>query len=261
MKPSSRKPSLAPSLLLLLAAGCASVAASGSDPAPEATAETQAEEAPPEKAGDSAKKRRDRLRKKQDELPGKEHALHVAQLELKIAGKKGEESAAAAEWGVEKARRLFEEAERSRETFETLERTVIEEKRDLDLSRAERRLLEEQADLEGILRIYEDEPEASAKDEIIARHRRDVEFAERSLAIARRKAELDTEREIAARTREIQLEIDSAQRALEKARAQRDQARVTVEIDLAKKERALVEAQEAAEDLRKEIQKLKKSNG
>jgi len=236
------------------------LACTSTGPAPELD-----EDGGPEKGAEAAtdttkaeKKRKEKVRAKTREIEKKERALHVAQLELKLARRAADEDAAEHEWAVAQAALTSEKADRSLTLFGELEQPLKQAERVLSIDRASRRLHDARTDLAGILDIYEEETEASSKDEIIARHRRSVEFAERALAIEQKRGELSLRNEEQERERNLNVQVDKAKRGVAHEQHAREQGRVKAELTLMKKEHALIEIEEQLQDLRTALRKLKK---
>ena len=229
---------------------------------PEGGAGASAEKAKVDSSKDPKKsKKKDKIRDKTRELEKKERALHLAQLELKVSRQDADADGRKQEFDLEVAALALEEVEKELALFRDVERPMKEAERRLAVDRAQRRLHEARTDLAGIRAIYEEEPEASAKDEIILRHERDVEFAERSLGIQEKRSTLALENEDLRRERELGAKLSKAQRTLEAAGGSKERARIKGEIGVLRKEHALVELEEELEDLRAELKKLKKGTG
>ncbi|MFT5050758.1 MAG: hypothetical protein ACI8QZ_002161 [Chlamydiales bacterium] len=245
--------------LSLACLACSTTLPAGEGVPPADMASDPETDADPDAAAKAERKRKEKARAKTREVEKKERALHVAQLELKLARRAADEDATEHEWAVAQAARKAGDTERNLARFGELEQPLKQAERVLAVDLAERRVHDARTDLAGILAIYEEETEASSKDEIIARHRRTVEFAERSLAIAQQKAELGLRTDEQERERELNVEVAKAQRAVEHEQHAKEQGRVNSELDLMKKEHALVVIEEELQDLRGAVRKLKKA--
>lgn len=94
-----------------------------------------------------------------------------------------------------------------REVESETERETVQ----IQVDQAFSRLEAERADLDGILEIYRDEEEARAKDEIIRRHKKSLEFAERQLELARSKARLVLEFGVPRKTEKLEWALEKAE--------------------------------------------------
>ncbi|MDA1267169.1 MAG: hypothetical protein O2816_18975 [Planctomycetota bacterium] len=198
------------------------------------------QDAPPDKADKQGKQGK---QDKQDKGEAKtiaqlERALRAAErsvrragLELALAESKNDEEALRARIAIDEKARALDFAQRELEICEALEVPAALEAAQLSVDRAESRLISEKQDLEGILRIYAEEEEATAKNEIIRRHEVSVEFAEREVAASlerRKKAEADG----ALATNKKRFAIEKAKGELELA--QRGLRSVDISIELSK---------------------------
>lgn len=222
-------------------------------------AESEGASGSDEEAAKAAKRRKEKARDKAREVERKERALHVAQLELKVAKRGADQAAAEHEWKLARAAEELEQAERALEVYREVEKPMLVADRALQLDRAKRRLRDARQDLEGILAIYVDEPEASAKEEIIARYESDVELAERGLALQEQRNAHAREATDAAREVALRSAVAKAERSLVRERSEKEQGRVQGELELLRKEHALVALEEELEDLRGSLKKLKKA--
>ncbi len=168
-------------------------------------------------------------------LAGAERKVELAELGLAIAEAQAEENLGRARLAQEEKAHALEAAERALALYEEYEAPAALAAAELERDQAENRRVEAQADLEGILRIYAEEPEARSKEEIIRRHRVHVAFAERALEAASRKlekthAEVEQERTRRAwalekSRRELELAELASRRAESEAQVKRLEAR------------------------------------
>lgn len=201
--------------------------------------------------------RADKLRKKQRETDKKHREQRYAGLELEIARKKADSDAEQAELKVAETFRALEEAKRALEHFRAVEGPLKAARSDLDLQRAERRLVEARQDLEGILAIYDEEVEAPSKDAVIQRHETQVMFAERELAIAKRTIEVTRAKDIEKTERDLVWAVEKATAEHDRAVEDRERERATAELDLLKKEAAIKDLALDLEELQRELDKLR----
>lgn len=122
------------------------------------------------------------------------------------------------------------------------------------VARAKSRLVSQKQDLEGILRIYAEEEEATAKDEIIRRHVVSVEFAEKDVE--------RTEKALQAATVKFEVETDAKEWAVDKAAkeaalAERgiEKAQLAAKLSIMEAKDAVASAEEALEAARRKLAK------
>lgn len=187
-----------------------------------------------------------------EELDKARRDMEFAELELAIAERKSDAARRKSEQAVEKAERAVEVAEAAMDRFveHTRKRTMIEA--ELSVASAENRLVSARQDLEGILAIYEEEPEASAKDEIIRRHEVGVAMAEASVELASMRL-AEEELRMDAEHREHEGKVADARTGLELAEAARETEELSLELDISRKEAAL-------ETLERKIERLEEKS-
>ncbi|MCA9001308.1 MAG: hypothetical protein KDB61_05255 [Planctomycetes bacterium] len=163
---------------------------------------------------------------------------------------------------LQEARRELLEKERSLSVarqklaqYRDVEKELELQKSQLSVDRALSRLEAQRQDLEGILEIYEGEEEARAKEEIIRRNRKDVEFAQRHLEQERLQA-----RQVAEF--EVPIKLEGLEWALNKAEAEFAQAQRALQRTEQKNRLGLLKVRNQLADLEAKLlvqrQKLEK---
>ncbi len=239
-------------LALLLAAttSCVTPPRAGDDAAPT---ETSAPEAAAE-TGEKAKKA---------ELPGAlalevaglERELEESHLALEIAELVAEKDQAKAAREVQSTERAVGVARDKWAHYRDVESQLALSKSQLAVDRAVSRLESQRQDLQGILEIYEGEEEARAKDEIIRRNRKGVEFAEKGLEQARLQARLVAEFEVPEKLESLQWGLRDAEASKQRA----DDALVRTQMEgrlaLLRKRNKLIAAEQKLELKRAKLEK------
>jgi len=175
----------------------------------------------------------------------------LADLDRAVGDLRAEEELRRAVLGREDKEHAAEAAERDLGLYEEFEAPASIAAAVLAVDRSRSRLISERQDLEGILRIYAEEEEAQAKDEIIRRHRVAVEFAERGLQAAE-EAHEKTQAEVAAGKDKRRWALEKAGREADLAGMAVDRAELGVQVAKLKAEDALAKAEaEVAEAKRK----------
>lgn len=190
------------------------------------------------------------------DIAAKERDLARANLKLEAGKAQAAIDLAAADLEVEKTTRELADAKTALERFNALGTPIQRAESQLEVDRAERRLVEARQDLAGILDIYEEEVEARSKDEVIQRHESRVAFAERELELAKQQAELDRQVELAKKKADLEWGIQEAAAAFEQAKKERDQARTEARLEELERQDAVAEVQDELRRLRRDVKKL-----
>lgn len=193
-------------------------------------------------------------------LQGAERKVELVKLEQAIAEMKQAEDAERARDGVEAKEHAAEAAERALALYEEFGGPGAIEAAVLAVDRARSRLVSEQQDLEGILRIYAEEEEATAKDEIIRRHRVAVEFAERGLAAAEKGHE-ETLAEVAGAKDDRRWALEKARREVQLAAGAVERAELGIRAAKLKAEETLSKAQAELDEARRKLEARRAEQG
>ncbi len=201
---------------------------------------------------DDGKEDQDARRQREKDLMHKRRDLDYARLsvqtsaiERQIRVMTGEQELAAAERAVQKARRelvLHQEEKAPRE---------LEEQRirlDYQIQRAEE-AKEELAELEAMYQA--DEFAASTKEIVVKRGRRQLEMAERNLAVARAEFQFHQEHEAPEQVRDLTQKLKDAELGLEKARL--EHGKMQTELGVQQRQ-----ADDRVRDLQVEIEELER---
>lgn len=227
-----------PTTVRWLATPLISLALGGLTAAQEASV-SSAEPAPPaEKASksDSDKKERGRIRD-----------LEVARMELKIAELRAQMDAMSADGAKSKAQRDAQEAEAALTHFIDNEVPVLIEKSTISLDRS-RHSAEHAADeLAELEAMYSAEEFAEMTKELVLRRgRRNLEIAQRNLAVEEAKLKMLTEEELPRKKRGLKAKLSEARAALAKAQLGSRKAELDNMVSLTKARNKILSLEEAA---------------
>lgn len=232
-------------------------------PDPQAAAPLQdAEQDAAEGAGaeggeeEPKKTKRERIAEKKKALRKAGRELVYAQMEIKIAGLKAEEDLESARVEVEGFARALEDAQRALRGYVAAEAPAATMEAELGVRKSAHRVTSAEQDLAGILRIYAEETEASAKGEIIRRHEVDVEHAKQELEIARLKAAKVLEHEVPAKRAELEWKVAKAEADLAKGKRAQRRTELSGQLDVLRKEDAEKELEREIAELRRDLEKL-----
>jgi len=174
-----------------------------------------------------------------------------AALELVLAELKAEDEVARADLAHTDKEQARDASLRDRAAYEEFEAPALIAEAELGADRARSRLVSEQQDLLGILRIYAEEEEARSKDEIIRRHEVAVDFAERAVEAAERRV-ARAKAEVEATLLQKSWASEKAGREVELAARALERAKLSAQLTLLKARDGLTDAQEdVAEAARK----------
>lgn len=216
-------------LVLALAAACA---------APEGHAKPDLPDAP----ADAAAKR---ATKAANKAADRAHELAVARLALELAELQARAGEAKAERGLAEAARALAEAESDLAAFREIERPHEIAKAVLEIDQADHRRDGQHDELNELVAMYAAEDFAAmTKELVLKRGRKQLEFAERELELARAELAHLQDETLPKKERELVA-------ALEKARGEHAEA----EVELAK---ARLEATKALSEARQEITVLER---
>lgn len=231
-------------LLVLLASPLAFAAQDEPD-----TADTQDAEKAAQEAKAAAKERESR----EEELTKARLELPHAEVEVRLAEMKAAEEQRKAGLALAKAEHGLKVAEAAVRRFEELSAPLARDEATFAVERAENRLVSEQQDLDGILRIYAEEPEASAKDEIIRRHRMSVKFAGLELDFARRRL-ADKTAELDAQEADLAFKVAAARAEVDQARSALERGALAARLEVGRKKDALTLLKSKAEKLARKLE-------
>jgi hypothetical protein len=227
--------------LTLLGAACQSTGGgdSGGDPLGTATTqEAKADKAASKKAEAKARKEK----KRAHDLACAKTNLEVAELETQLAARKAADE-------FDDAKREFDEAKRALELFKT--RTMPHDLADgrLGLDRAMQRKTEAEQELREMEATYaKDQFAKDTKELVLMRHKKQLEFATRSLELEEQEY-ADTEREkLPLKMRELEQKSRECERKLREAEADVHKTELENNVKLAKAKFEVEELQRPIED-------------
>ncbi|TDJ76003.1 MAG: hypothetical protein E2O39_03730 [Planctomycetota bacterium] len=254
---------LAAALILLASAGCETLPPStgAADADARATRDAELAETRKTKAGAAAKEREAR----QEKLAELERKLvklarkgKAAAAELELAQRKADDERAAAALGVASAERDLANAEKALKGFSRFTLPLAQAESKLAVDRAQRRFDDSKEELKEILVLYEDEIDAvRAKEIVVARHRKSVEFAERALEIARLKARQAAEKDLVEQREKLEHAVQKAADSLAKVRSDAERQGMSAALDRLRKEHAILDVEEDVADTKRTLQELK----
>jgi len=238
-------------LFLLCLPGCGALHA----PPPPASAEqgaAQAQEAAEQAKAKAEAKAAARLQQQKD-LRRKQHELAWLGVERQIAALDHRLRLHGAEQSQQRAARELAEAKRVLELFLTEQRPRELEERKISLERSVHRADHAKDEYGELVAMYEaDEFAKSTKELVLKRGRRELELADRALAVARREfAEFEQhtavarERELKQRVETAELERRKTDLEAEKVRAEQDLAERKFRVQQSELEEAIAELQTA----------------
>jgi hypothetical protein len=215
----------------------------------------------PKPASEEAKDTAKSVRELERALERSQRKVGQAALVLVRAALTAEDELARAELARSDKEQARDVAVEDRASYEEFDVPTIIGEAELSADRARSRLVSEQQDLQGILRIYAEEEEARSKDEIIRRHEVAVTFAERAVEAAVRRV-AKAKSEVGATLRQKSWASEKAGRELELAARAVKRAKLSAELAALKARDALTGAQEdVAEAERKLAKKTPESSG
>lgn len=200
-----------------------------------------------------------------DKLAKEVESLHRGLEEARLALELEESSSDAL---VQKTQREVQKAERAVEVargkwahFRDVESALELSKSKLSVDRAVSRLEAQRQDLVGILAIYEGEEEALAKDEIIRRNRKSVEFAEKALEQARLAAQLVNEFVVPQKNEALQWALQMAEVEVQVAGVNLNQATGKARLAKMKAGHRVMDAESKLEDKRAQLKEQQGQKG
>jgi hypothetical protein len=257
---------LSSSLLVLLAAcqGSPSVAPPASPAVPtEATEATEARSpaaaATPggdkaDKPKDEAKAKADAKRQKQKELRGKQRELEAAKVEQRIAELDRGVRQAAVDAALAKSASELAAAQKELEVFLGEVKPRELEERRIGLDQSTYRAEHSKDELGELTAMYEaDEFARTTKELVLKRGRRELEMAERSLAIAKKEVAHFETMTLPNRERELRQKLADAELERRKAEAEHEKAKLELELATVKAQHRLSDLTEDIADLQEQL--------
>jgi hypothetical protein len=220
MQPISLRALLVPTLLALPMFSACAATGQGGEHGADVKDSTTVAEAPPAKSAEAKK-----AAAKERKAAKKEHDLANARTELEIAELETAAKARKAGEELDEAKRDLDEARKSLEHFKTHDTPTQLADGRLDLDRAAERKVEAEQELHEMEATYQkDQFAKDTKELVLTRHRKQLEFATRSLELQQKSFD-DLEREKLPRSqREMEKKLRDAE---QKVRAAELEAKTT----------------------------------
>lgn len=248
---------IASSLLLCFVAACGAVpAAPVAEAGPTAAPKSAAAE---DRAGEDKEKDKDKAaarKQKQKELRNKERELEAAKVEQQVA----EIERTVRLRGIELAQgKTATEQAKAKADLEVFLGSVkpreLEEKR-IGLDQSQHRLEHSKDELGELVAMYEaDEFAKTTKELVLKRGRREVEMAERYLAVAQKELLHFENVVLPQRERELRDKVVEAEHEHKKAESEAQKARLEIALATKKESQRLADLLEDIEELRAELAK------
>lgn len=183
--------------------------------------------------------------------------LELARIELQIAELSARIESDSARAAVEKAKASLGEAKLALEHFKEHEQPVAREKADIDLDRSSNRADHAKDELDELVAMYTAEEFAEmTKELVLKRGRRNLELAERSLAIERRKVDMLDRHDLPKQLRDKQTKLKEATEAMQKASLQQEKTALSTQLSLLKARQKIQSLEVDLGDAREELEKL-----
>lgn len=238
------------SLMVPFAAACHSTA-----PTPTPAPAAKGDAAAGGEAKDEAKTKADAKRLKQKEVRNKERELEIAKTELRIA----EIDRTVRQLGVERAlARTESELTRARAAVEVFLKDVkpreLEEKK-IALDQSTYRAEHSKDELGELTAMYDaDEFARTTKELVLKRGRRELEMAERSLAVAKKEIAHFEAVQLPERERDLRQKLADAETESKKAQIDADKAKVEAELGEKRVRDRIADLEEDIADLKKALE-------
>jgi hypothetical protein len=238
-----------PLFLLSLAPACRSASTQGD---PDATAAASKDD-DDEKDDDEDDADADAL-----SLLKKQREVEYARIELRIAELSAEEEGRDAAYEVADAEDDLLEARKAYDNFVGVEKPMALERSDFGLERGHWSRTQNEQELKELQAMYEAEEFAQlTKELVLMRGEKNLEFAQKDLALDVREAAQLKEFELPKKERELERAKAKAERALSNAKAKKSKIDVERELKLLRAKNALDEAEREIVKLEKDIAKKK----
>jgi len=183
-----------------------------------------------------------------DKTLKKEREVEYARLELEISKLSVAADTREAEAAVLEATQKLEAAKKDRDDFKGRDKPNKLADNQLDIDRAAWRMEESRQELGELEGMYKKEDFAElTKELVLSRGKKNLEFAQRSLEIAKKDQEGLTSHELPKRETELDQAVQRAEKGLDEARSKKDRTAVEVKLKLLKAEHRVEEAQRELE--------------
>ena len=255
--PTMYRCSLPSSFLLLLLCSCESAPPPSGTPSPApvsaASTDAKTETAADSDAAKKQKEKDEEAKKKGKELRGKQRELANAQTEAQVAEIERNMRQLGIDAGLARTALELDAARTNLKTFlEDVKPRELEEKK-ISVDQSTYRAEHQKDELGELTAMYDaDEFARTTKELVLKRGRRDLEMAERWLAVARKESSHFEQFALPQRERELRQKV--ADTELERKKAELDAGKAKIEFELAAKKHAT-----RVSDLEEEIAELQQA--
>jgi hypothetical protein len=248
---------LLPLAVSLSFAGCHSPNAVQPAPTPEPAAQKPEDAKPDDGKATQEKRQKDEARKqKQKDLRGKQRELDYAKVEAQTAEIDRRVRTLAIDAALQRTGAELEKAKAELDLFlKELKPREIEEKK-ISLDQSTYRAEHSKDELGELVAMYEaDEFARTTKELVLKRGRRELEMADRYLAVAKKESAHLEQWVLPQRERELRQKVADAELERRKAETERDKARVEMELAIRKASDRHADLEEDIRDLQETLAK------
>ncbi|MGE3174972.1 MAG: hypothetical protein AB7O97_20255 [Planctomycetota bacterium] len=242
---------------LLWSGACAGAPEAVSAPAPEAVANssTAAPQGGAKADGaDEAEAKAKAREEKQKQLQQKKRDLDYAKVEVQTAAIERQVRTMGVETAVADAQLEVDKKRKALDLFlQRIKPRELEEQR-IGLDAQTYRAAESKAELAELEAMYKEDEFASAtKELVVQRGRRQMELADRRLAVTRQEFDLFEQHTLPDRERDLRQELKQAEQGLEKARLEHQKAQLELGVQQRKADDRVTDLQQEIVDLEREL--------
>jgi hypothetical protein len=179
-----------------------------------------------------------------DKLEKKQRELDYAKMELDIAKMSAAADARESDASVQEATQKLEVVKKDRDNFKALEKPSKLADKQLDIDRAAWRMEETRQELAELEQMYKKEDFASlTKELVLNRGKKNLEFAQRGLDLAKKEQDGLTTHDLPKRETELDQSVERAEKALAEATAKKEKGAAETKLKLLRAEHRVAEAQ------------------
>lgn len=179
-----------------------------------------------------------------DKVTKKEREVEYAKMELEIAKLSAAADEREAEMAVVEATQKLDAAKKDRDHFKGLDKPNKLADKQLDVDRAAFRMEEQGDELKELETMYKKEDFAElTKELVLKRGKKNLEFAQRGLDIAKKDQEGLSAHDLPKKETELDQAVQRAEKGLQEANAKKDRSAMESKLKLLKAEHRVDEAQ------------------
>jgi hypothetical protein len=209
-----------------------------------------------DEAEQKARQQQEERKKKQEELRDKRRELGYAKIERQVAELDRRMRKMTVDAAVERAADALARARTELQIFQAEVKPRQLEERRISLDGASYRAEHSKDELGELTAMYDaDEFARTTKELVLKRGRRDLEMAERRLAVERKEAEHFERQELPERERELQRKVADAELEHRKAELELEKARIEMDLGAQKAADRESDLAEQIADLEKDLEK------